>query len=89
MAAALQYEVIATVHVTGRLLRKRLSQGSKSEHWGFVLETSDGGHLTVEKRDDNPFEPLSLEPLTDHRVEASGEMYRGRLLVDLIRTLED
>jgi hypothetical protein len=78
-----------TVHVTGRLLRKCLNRGSKSEHWGFVLETSDGDQLTVEKREDNPFEPLSLEPLADHRVEASGEMYRGRLLVDLIRAVED
>ncbi len=66
-----------------------MNRGSKSEHWGFVLETSEGDELAVEKRDDNPFEPRSLEPLADQKVEASGEMYRGRLLIDLIRSVED
>lgn len=81
-------KVIRQMRVKGRLVRKRLNRGSKSEHWGFVLETPDGAQMAVEKRDDNPFEQRSLEPLKDRRVEALGEMYRGRLLVDAIHRID-
>lgn len=65
-----------------------MNPGSKSEAWGFVVETPDGAQVPVEHRSDNPFETASLEPFADHRVEASGEMYRGRLLVDDIRAVD-
>lgn len=71
----------------GRLVRRCLNPGSKSEHWGFVLVTSDG-EVPVERRADNPFEQESLEPLADQRVEVSGELYRGRLLADDIHAID-
>ncbi len=80
---------MAPARLRGRLVRKCLNPGSKSESWGFVLVTPEGQQVTVEKREDNPFEPVSLEPLASHSVEAVGEMYRGRLLVDVIRTLDE
>ncbi len=79
---------MASTRVSGRLERRRLNPGSKSEHWGFVVITPAGDQVVVEKRDDNPFESSSLEPLASRSVEAEGEMYRGRLLVDLIRPVE-
>jgi hypothetical protein len=75
-------------HVRGRLKRKIMNPGSKSEAPGFVLEMPDGTQLPVEHRADNPFEPRSLEPLADRRVEATGQLYRGRLLVDEIHSVD-
>jgi hypothetical protein len=79
---------MATARVRGRLKRKIMNPGSKSEAPGFVLETSDGAQLPVEHRRDQPFEPRSLEPLDGRSVEATGEMYRGRLLVDDIHSVD-
>jgi hypothetical protein len=77
------------MRIRGRLLRKRVDVGSKSERWGFVVETADGCEILVEHRDEeNPFEQRSLEPLADRRVEAEGDMYRGRLLVNAIQCVD-
>jgi hypothetical protein len=72
----------------GLLVCVRRNVGSKSEHYGFAIQKSDGSQVALEKEGDNPFENESLKALRDRRVRVKGEMYRGRFIADVVDLLE-
>ena len=44
------------VSLSGLVVRRLLNQGSKSEHYGFVLQAADGSELMLYRPGANPFE---------------------------------
>ena len=63
----------------GRVLRRTLSTGSKSEHVGLVLVT-DSGEYRLRREGGNPFWDETLAPLEGKEIEAEGTL-RGKQIV--------
>ena len=65
----------------GRVERKRLSAGSKSEHDALVLVTPDGQEYKLRRQEGNPFRDPELEVLEGKRIECEGVVRNGQLIV--------
>jgi hypothetical protein len=63
----------------GRVVRRTLSAGSKSEHDGLVLVT-DSGEFRLRREGGNPFWDESLAPLEGKEIECEGAL-RGNQIV--------
>jgi len=63
----------------GRVGRKRLSIGSKSEHEALVLVTADE-ELKLRRQGGNPFRDPELDPLEGREIECEG-LLRGRQII--------
>ena len=65
----------------GRVVRKRVSAGSKSEHDALVLVTPDGQEYKLRRQEGNPFRDPELDVLEGKRVECEGILRNGQLIV--------
>jgi hypothetical protein len=65
-----------TAGLVGRLERRRLEQGTKSEHWGMVLVDGEGQAHPLRRTDGNPFKDEVLEGLEGRLLNLQGE-HRG------------
>ncbi|MFO0984482.1 MAG: hypothetical protein U1E76_28710 [Planctomycetota bacterium] len=65
----------------GRVVRKRLAAGSKSECEGLVLVTSAGEQLKLRRLGGNPFRDAELEPLVGHEIECEGALRNGQIIM--------
>jgi hypothetical protein len=63
----------------GRVVRRTLSAGSKSEHDGLVLVT-DSGEYRLRREGGNPFWDDTLAPLEGKEIECEGTL-RGNQIV--------
>jgi hypothetical protein len=65
----------------GRVAKKTVNQGSRSERKAVVLETEDQGSLVIRRPTGNPFSDPVLDRLVGSEVELEGELYKGQLFV--------
>ncbi len=65
----------------GRVVRKRLSIGSKSEHEALVLVTPDGQEYKLRRQEGNPFRDPELDVLEGKRIECEGMLRNGQLIM--------
>jgi hypothetical protein len=70
----------AEIEITGRVERRLLAAGSKSEHQGEVLVTDDGTVWTLRRQGGPAFGDTQLAALAARRIRASGRA-RGNLLL--------
>lgn len=65
----------------GRVVRKRVSIGSKSEHDALVLVTADGQEYTLRRQGGNPFRDPQLDPLEGKQIECEGIDRDGQVIM--------
>lgn len=63
----------------GRVVRRRLYAGSKSEHEGLVLVT-DQGEFNLQRKGGNPFWDDTLAELEGWEIEAEGALRETRFI---------
>jgi len=68
--------------LTGRLARRLLAQGSKSEHTGMVLIDDQGRSHVLRRQGANPFRDEVLEALDGQHLRLSGQMLEHGFLVE-------
>jgi hypothetical protein len=56
----------------GRVVRKRVSAGSKHEHDALVLITADGAEYRLRREGGNPFRDPELDYLEGKNIECEG-----------------
>lgn len=71
----------------GKVQRRRLSPGSKSEHEGLVLVTEEGEY-TLRRQGGNPFWDETLAPLEGKRIECDGLLRGSQLIMTGWRVLD-
>lgn len=65
----------------GRVARKRVSMGSKSEHDALVLVTAEGDEYKLRRQEGNPFRDPELDALEGKQVECEGIVRDGQLIM--------
>ncbi|MBE0625489.1 MAG: hypothetical protein IH606_11810 [Burkholderiales bacterium] len=65
----------------GRVVRKRVSLGSKSEHEALVLVTADGEEYRLRRQEGNPFRDPELDVLEGKRIECEGIVRDGLVIM--------
>ena len=65
----------------GRVVRKRVSIGSKSEHEALVLVTPDGEEYKLRRQEGNPFRDPELDVLEGKRIECEGIVRDGLIIM--------
>ena len=65
----------------GRVVRKRVSIGSKSEHEAIVLVTDDGQEYKLRREGGNPFRDPELDVLEGKRIECEGIVRDGLIIM--------
>jgi hypothetical protein len=65
----------------GRVVRKRVSIGSKSEHDALVLVTPDGQEYKLRREGGNPFRDPELDVLEGKRIDCEGVLRNGQLIM--------
>lgn len=65
----------------GRVVRKRVSIGSKNEHEALVLVTPDGEEYKLRRQVGNPFRDPELNVLEGKRIECEGILRNGQLIM--------
>jgi hypothetical protein len=65
----------------GRVVRKRVSIGSKSEHEALVLVTPDGQKYKLRRQEGNPFRDPELDVLEGKRIECEGILRNGQIIM--------
>jgi hypothetical protein len=70
----------------GRVGRRILYTGTKSEHVGLVLQTQEGD-FKLRRRGGNPFEDETLYRLEGKEIEGEGILRKGQFIMSAWRTL--
>ena len=65
----------------GRVVRRRVAAGSKSEHAAVVLETAEGTYV-LRRVGGNAFQDGALDELVGREIEAHGTLVGVTLLLD-------
>ena len=65
----------------GRVIKKRLYAGSKSEHEGLALMTSQG-EFKLRRKGGNPFSDKTLEQLEGKEIEGEGMIRSNQFIMD-------
>jgi hypothetical protein len=63
----------------GRVVKKRLFAGSKSEHEGLILVTPEG-EFKLQRKGGNPFWDETLSELEGREIEAEGTLKETRFI---------
>jgi hypothetical protein len=68
------------VEGVGRVVRKRVAAGTKSERDAVVFVTGSGEYA-LRRRGGNPFHDPALERLVGKRIRATGVVHAGNLIM--------
>lgn len=79
--------MISAMKLRGRVTRKLLYRGTKSEHEGLVLLAPEG-EFKLRRRGGNPFQDESLATLEGKEIEGEGILRKGQFILSDWRTLE-
>ena len=71
----------------GRVVKKRVAQGSKRDHLAVVLETG-AGSLVLRRQGGNPFWDEELAPLEGRQIECDGLLRGSQLIMTRWRVLD-
>ena len=73
----------------GRVVRKRIAQGSKSDRQGVVMICDDDREYVLRRLGGNPFRDEELEGLVGHRLVVEGDQSGQTLILRGYRTIEE
>lgn len=65
----------------GKVIKKQVNVGSKSEHEAVVLATSDGDYV-LRRRDGNAYADTVWASLVGSRIIATGDIHAATFIVD-------
>jgi len=65
----------------GRVVRKRVSAGSKHEHDALVLITADGSEYRLRREGGNPFRDPEFDYLEGREIECEGSAREGLIIM--------
>jgi len=68
------------VRISGRVIKKKLYAGTKSEHEGLVLVTADG-EFKLQRKGGNPFWDETIAGLEGKEIEAEGSLRETRFIM--------
>ena len=68
------------MNLRGRVKKKLLYVGTKSEHEGLVLVTSEG-EFKLQRKGGNPFWDETLAELVGKEIEAEGNLREARFIM--------
>jgi len=71
----------------GRVIKRRLFRGTKSEHEGIVLLAPEG-EFKLRRQGGNPFRDATLASLEGKEIEGDGILRKGQFIMSGWRTLE-
>jgi hypothetical protein len=71
----------------GRVTKKLLNKGTKSEHEGLVLLAPEG-EFKLRRRAGNPFWDETLSSLEGREIEGEGILRKGQFIMSAWKTLE-
>jgi hypothetical protein len=71
----------------GRVTKRLLYSGTKSEHEGLVLLTPEG-EFKIRRQGGNPFWDETIASLEDKEIEVEGILRKGQFIMSRWRTLE-
>lgn len=71
----------------GRVTKKLLERGTKSEHEGLVL-VSPEGEFKLRRQGGNPFRDETLASLEGREIEGEGIVRKGHFILSGWKTLE-
>jgi len=75
--------------IVGKISKRLLAQGTKSEHRGMVLEDAQGLQHVLRRVGGNPFRDPELEALEGRRLRLLGRATEGFFLVERWEEAED
>ncbi len=67
--------------ISGKVLRKEVARGSKSEHEAVVLRTKDGEELVLRRLGGNAFADPQLDKLVGASITAEGQVAGGTFIL--------
>jgi hypothetical protein len=67
-------------HLSGKVVKKRFGEGSKSDHMAVMLETSAGVYK-LRRPGGNPFSDPELEKLVGSEIEGVGNVSRNTYIL--------
>ena len=67
--------------IRGRVERRRVSAGSKSEHEAMVLVTAEGAEYKLRRQGGNPFRDPEIDALEGKRIECEGVVREGLVIM--------
>jgi len=68
------------VRISGRVIKKKLYAGTKSEHEGLVLVTAEG-EFKLQRKGGNPFWDETIAKLEGKEIEAEGSLRETRFIM--------
>jgi len=68
------------MRVRGRVTKKKLYAGTKSEHEGLVLVTAEG-EFKLQRKGGNPFWDETIAELEGKEIEAEGSLRETRFIM--------
>ena len=77
-----------SIQVKGRVVRKRVGAGSKSDHSAVCLQTARGQEYVLRRMGGNAFEDPELDALVDQEIEGEGKLAGQTLILTNFRTRE-
>jgi hypothetical protein len=69
------------MEIEGRVIRKRINIGSKSEHDATVLVTEDG-EFKLRRQGGHPFSDPDVQALHGKRIRAKGFVAAGQFIME-------
>jgi hypothetical protein len=72
---------MATITFTGVVGRKRMFEGSNSEHDAIVLEIDNGPVMKIRIKGSHPFEEPALESYIGKRVSIKGKTVTNMMII--------
>ena len=76
------------VTVEGKVVRKRVNRGSKSDHRAVVLVCAEREY-TLRRRGEAPYGDPGLDSLVGRRVRATGTVSAGQLIMSDYAVVKD
>lgn len=68
------------MRISGRVIKKKLYAGTKSEHEGLVLVTAEG-EFKLQRKGGNPFWDETIAKLEGKEIEAEGSLRETRFIM--------
>jgi len=73
--------------LTGKVVLKRVNEGSKSESDGFFIAIDGGREVRIELDGEEPFEQTTLKSLVGKSCEATGVFYRTKFIAQTVKSI--
>jgi len=78
---------MAIQEMTGKVIKKRISEGSKSDRPAVLLVTDDGEHV-LQRQGGNPFNDGILDALVGKTITCEGFVHQYKFIINTFWEIE-